>query len=77
LLLKGEVPVSEVCYAVGFDSISSFTGLFKRIVGQTPSAYQQSCIRKQLEIKNAPLKHIPNCFAELNGWTKKSNFQEV
>jgi hypothetical protein len=47
------------------------------VVGQTPSAYQQSCISKQLEIKTIPLKHIPNCFAEMNGWTKKSNFQEA
>jgi AraC-like DNA-binding protein len=77
LLLKEEVSVSEVCYTVGFDSVSSFTGLFKRMVGQTPSAYQQQSISKQLEIKTAPLKHIPNCFAEMSGWTKKSNFQEV
>jgi len=77
LLLKEEISVSEVCYSVGFDSISSFTGLFKRVVGQTPSTYQQSCINKQLEIKTDPLKHIPNCFAEMNGWTKKSNFQEA
>ena len=77
LLLKEEVPVSEVCYGVGFDSVSSFTGLFKRIVGQPPSAYQAECINKKYEIKTAPLKHIPNCFAEMNGWTKKSNFQEV
>jgi len=77
LLLKEEIPVSGVCYAVGFDSVSSFTGLFKRMVGQTPSAYQQRCISKKLEIETAPLKHIPNCFAEMNGWTKKSNFQEV
>jgi AraC-like DNA-binding protein len=77
LFLKKEMQVSEVCYAVGFDSISSFTGLFKRVVGQTPSAYLQECIGKQLEIKTTPLKHIPNCFAEMNGWTQKSNFQEV
>jgi AraC-like DNA-binding protein len=77
LLLKEKMPVSEVCYAVGFDSISSFTNLFKRVVGHPPSAYQQQWIKKQLEIETTPLKHIPNCFAEMNGWTKKSNFQEV
>ncbi|HTK19853.1 MAG TPA: AraC family transcriptional regulator [Mucilaginibacter sp.] len=77
LLLKEGKTVSEVCYAVGFDSVSSFTGLFKRMVGQTPSSYQQDCISKQLEIKTDPLKYIPNCFAEMSGWTKKSNFQEV
>src|SRR6201989_1610657 len=41
LLLQENMPVAEVCYGVGFDSISSFTGLFKRLVGQTPAAYQQ------------------------------------
>jgi len=76
LLLKEEISVSEVCYSVGFDSISSFTGLFKRVVGQTPSTYQQSCINKQLEIKSEPLKHIPNCFAEMNGWTKRAIFKK-
>ena len=77
LLLKEDLPVSEVCYAVGFDSISSFTGLFKRLVGQTPSAYQQMQHRKKEEIKTIPLKHIPNCFAEMKGWTQNSNFEEV
>jgi len=77
LLLQTAIPISEVCYAVGFDSVSSFTGLFKRLTGQTPSTYQQEYRRIQEEIKTAPLKHIPNCFAEMKGWTKKSNFEEV
>ena len=38
-LLKTGIPVSEVCYAVGFESLSSFSGLFKRIAGITPSEY--------------------------------------
>ena len=38
-LLRTDIPVSEVCYAVGFESLGSFSGLFKRIVGLTPSAY--------------------------------------
>ena len=74
LLLQTDIPISEVCYAVGFDSISSFTGLFKRLVGQTPSAYQQQYKRIREEIKTEPLKHIPNCFAEKKGWVSH-NFQ--
>ena len=77
LLLQEDMLVAEVCYAVGFDSISSFTGLFKRLTGQTPSAYQQVHQKIKEEIKTEPLKHIPNCFAEMKGWTKKSNFQEA
>ena len=77
LFLKEDVAVSTVCYSVGFDSISSFTGLFKRIVGITPSAYQQQQAKLKADIARSPLKYIPNCFAESNGWTKNSNFQEV
>ncbi len=76
-LLQTDTPVSEVCYSVGFESLSSFSGLFKRIVGLTPSLYlsQQKFVKEQI-FKN-PLKFIPNCFADKNGWTKKSNFQEM
>lgn len=74
MLLKTTIPVSEVCYAVGFDSISSFTGLFKRAVSITPSAYQQQQAKLKAGITKAPLKYIPNCFAENKGWTKNSNF---
>lgn len=69
-LLKTMALVSEVCSAVGFDSISSFTDLFKRLVGQTPSAYQIHQHIIKLDIIRAPLKYVPNCFAEQHGWTK-------
>ena len=77
IFLKTAVPISEVCFAVGFDSISSFTGLFKRTVGITPSAYQKEQANLKADIAKTPLKYIPNCFAENKGWTKNSNFQEV
>src|SRR5690606_18560243 len=32
-LLRTENSVSMVCFSVGFDSLSSFSGLFKRITG--------------------------------------------
>ena len=77
LLLQTEIAVAEVCFSVGFDSISSFTGLFKRITSATPSHYQKIQLKRKAEILAAPLKFIPNCFAENNGWTKNRNFQEV
>lgn len=76
-LLKTTIPVAEVCYGVGFDSVSSFTGLFKRSVGKTPSAYQQEQSIRQAEILAEPLRYIPGCFAEAKGWKQKSNFEEV
>jgi AraC-like DNA-binding protein len=73
-LLQNNVAISEVCHEVGFESISSFTGLFKRVVRKTPSAYQFEQKRMREEIKTSPLKFIPNCFAEKNGWTLKEQF---
>jgi AraC-like DNA-binding protein len=67
-LLITETSVARVCYAVGFESISSFTGLFKRMTGQTPAAYQAFQYERIKSIALAPLKFIPNCFAEKNGW---------
>jgi AraC-like DNA-binding protein len=77
LLLQTQMAVTEVCFSVGFDSISSFTGLFKRITAVTPSLYQKLQWRRKEEIHKMPLRFIPNCFAENNGWTKNRNFQEV
>jgi len=77
-LLQTGLPVSMICYAVGFESLSSFCGLFKRMVGLTPSAYQTQQQQIKSQILKIPLKFIPGCFAEKNGWIqKKSNFEEV
>lgn len=70
-LLKNDSAVSAVCYAVGFESISSFTGLFKRLVGISPAVYKNQEAKRKEDIKLDPLKYIPNCFAENKGWTKK------
>jgi AraC-like DNA-binding protein len=76
-LLKAGMPVSEVCYSVGFESVSSFSGLFKRITGITPSAYLDQQQKRKEQITRSPLSFIPGCFAQKSGWTKNSNFREV
>ena len=63
LLDQGE-PVSAVCYAVGFESLGSFSLLFKRVHGCTPSAY----LALKAEQAQAPLRFVPGCFAASNGW---------
>ena len=69
LLAKGH-SVLETCALVGFDSPTSFTGAFKKIVGQVPSKFQKEQIMKQDAIRATPLLFVPNCFAESHGWTK-------
>jgi AraC-like DNA-binding protein len=77
LLLQLQKSVSEVCFEVGFSSISSFTGLFKKVVGKTPSGYSLEQKQRRENILQSPLIYIPGCFSEMKGWNKKSNFQEV
>jgi AraC-like DNA-binding protein len=67
-LLITDMDVANVCYAVGFESVSSFTGFFKRMTGQTPAVYQLRQRKKKHAVAKTPLKFIPNCFAEQNGW---------
>ena len=75
--LQKDVSVTGACFNVGFDSASSFSGLFKRYTNFTPSQYQREYKKRQQQIKKVPLQFIPNCFAEQKGWTEKSNFKEV
>jgi len=40
-LLQTGLSVSETCYRLGFSSLSSFTGFFKKIIGLTPHGFRQ------------------------------------
>lgn len=68
-LQKG-LSVTETCFTVGFDSISSFAGLFKRYTHLCPSEYQRQFKKRKKQIEIAPLQFIPNCFAEKVGYRK-------
>ena len=52
-LLQNNTSITAVCMAVGFESVTSFTGLFKKVTGATPAAYQR---KKQFSRMNY-LKH--------------------
>lgn len=59
LLLEGDRTVSEVCLAVGFRSVGSFSALFSRAVGVAPSAYRAETLRTR---ELAQAARIPLCF---------------
>ena len=40
LLRDGNLSVTDVCIAVGFSSLGSFSSTFTRLVGEPPSAYK-------------------------------------
>ena len=71
-LLEQGVAVAEVCAGVGFDSLSSFSGLFKKVTGMPPAAFLRRARRRKKELAKSPLQFVPNCFAETYGWTKNA-----
>jgi len=77
LLLQKGTPVTETCFEVGFESLTSFAGLFKRYTSVPPSTYQQQYLQRQEQISTQPLHFIPACFALQKGWLQKSNFEEL
>jgi AraC-like DNA-binding protein len=48
LLRAGELPVTEVCLAVGFTSLGSFSSQFRRFVGESPTAYRNRAAHDEL-----------------------------
>jgi methylphosphotriester-DNA--protein-cysteine methyltransferase len=70
IILASGCSVLETSVMVGFDSPTSFAGMFKKIAGQTPSTFQREQEIKRNAILRNPLIFIPNCFAETHGWKK-------
>jgi AraC-like DNA-binding protein len=64
LLVKDELSVMEVCNSVGFESIGSFSTLFKKEMGFPPQYYRNMAWLKQQQSKDQPKKFIPHCFLE-------------
>ncbi len=59
LLAAGRLTVTEVCLAVGFQSLGSFSSLFTRAVGQPPQRYRAVMVARR--------RFIPACFLQMAG----------
>jgi len=64
LLADNDLTVSEICNNVGFESIGSFSILFKKEIGFAPQFYRNLAYRKKLLAKQQPKYFIPHCFIE-------------
>lgn len=75
LLLLGGYSVTDVCVEVGFSSLGSFSYLFARRFGESPSAYRRRlapCVRVPGQL---PAQLMPGCFSLMYGaWTADSQF---
>ena len=56
LLVTTPIPVTEVCDAVGFQSLGSFSAMFRRLTGESPGAYRAAR-------RKSP--YIPACFVRM------------
>lgn len=63
--LAGNVlSVTEICNEVGFESIGSFSSLFKKEIGRAPAHYRLLAQRRKRQVENCPRSFIPHCFIE-------------
>jgi AraC-like DNA-binding protein len=63
-LLTENKSVTEVCNEVGFESIGSFSVLFKKEIGFAPQYYRNMAYKKKMERQAEPKKAIPHCFID-------------
>ena len=63
-LLSENKQVADVCNEVGFESIGSFSVLFKKEIGFAPTYYRNMAWLKKQEALKQPKKFIPHCFIE-------------
>ena len=63
LLRRGDMSVTDVCFAVGCTSLGSFSTRFTQIVGESPSAYR--------ERDHSEFEVVPGCQMMVNTRPRK------
>ena len=66
LLVQSENSITDICMAVGFSSLGSFSSLFSTRIGQAPSTYRK-------EFKGSTESNTTSCMAIMRGaWENDS-----
>jgi AraC-like DNA-binding protein len=66
-LLRGtDRSVTDICFAVGFSSVGTFSRTFRDIVGQSPTTFRQRASKPY---------PVPTCFTK--SWSRPSSFGDV
>jgi AraC-like DNA-binding protein len=61
LLSDGDLSITEICFAVGFQSLGSFSALFHRCAGYPPKEYRARAFRGFY----LPRRFVPACFLRM------------
>jgi AraC-like DNA-binding protein len=77
LLITDNMPVTEICSTVGFASLGSFSHLFARRVGLSPTAFRREA-RVLVQVPGIlPPRLFPGCLTLLWQWPADINFREA
>jgi len=71
LLRTTDRRVTEICFAVGWSSLGSFTASFRRVYGRSPSTYRAAFPPPESTIR------IPACVARAYGRPPNRTFREA
>ena len=66
LLQKEGISIQEICNTVGFESLASFSLLFKKRNGFAPQYYRNLAYIKKKLAKEEPRRFIPHCMLGAN-----------
>lgn len=66
LLRETDRPVTEICHAVGFASLGTFSRTFRDIVGRSPRAYRKEAGGGASRSQSSA--YVPTCFTK--AWTR-------
>jgi AraC-like DNA-binding protein len=58
LLRRGDMSVTEVCFAVGCSSLGTFSTRFTELVGRPPSAYKRAAARSRVGLPTCVEKQV-------------------
>ena len=74
LLGDQSLSIMDVCNSVGFESVGSFSGLFKKEMGLAPNQYRYRLISQKKKTSEFPAQFIPSCFAD--AWSQDNSNNE-
>jgi AraC-like DNA-binding protein len=70
LLRASDRSIADICFAVGAQSVGSFSTSFRRVYGQTPLAYRAMYPPAEWHVR------IPRCVAQAYGRPQNRTFRE-
>lgn len=64
------ISITEVCNYIGFESLGSFSSLFRKKSGYSPQYYRNIAWLKKKLTKEQPKRFIPHCFIDQYKFTR-------